>query len=60
MPLWWLRIQYMMSSNISFDEKEEKNVSNLVGRSGELSLLGYEKEESGNKETKESVPNISR
>lgn len=43
MPLWWLRIQYMMSSNISFDQTDEKKVSNLVRRSGELSLLGYEK-----------------
>lgn len=43
MPLWWLRIQYMMSSNIEFDQTEEKKVSNLERRSEELSLLGYEK-----------------
>lgn len=43
MPLWWLRIQYMISSNISFDQIEEKKVSNLERRSEELSLLGYEK-----------------
>lgn len=43
LPLWWLRIQYMMSSNISFDQVEEKKISNLERRSEELSLLGYEK-----------------
>lgn len=43
LPLWWLRIQYMMSSNISFDQIEEKKISNLERRSEELSLLGYEK-----------------
>jgi len=42
-PLWWFRVQYMMSSNISFGESEEIKVSDLERRSEELSLLGYEK-----------------
>lgn len=42
-PLWWLRVQYMMSSNISFDQLEEKSVFDFERRSEELSLLGYEK-----------------
>lgn len=43
LPLWWLRIQYMMSSNISFDDNEESKTTDLERRSEELSLLGYEK-----------------
>lgn len=43
LPLWWLRIQYMMSRNISLGESEENLVSDLERKSEELSLLGYEK-----------------
>lgn len=43
LPLWWLRIQYMMSINITFEGNEVSKNSDLERRSEELSLLGYEK-----------------
>lgn len=43
LPLWWLKIQYMMSINISFEGNESINTRDMERRSEQLSLLGYEK-----------------
>lgn len=44
MPVWWLRMQYILSANIEFVEvAEDNNISVLDHKGEELSLFGYEK-----------------
>lgn len=43
MPLWWIRVQYLISSNIEFENEKENRISALNNKSEEFTLLGFEK-----------------
>ena len=43
MPLWWIRVQYLISSNIEFENEKENRISALNNKSEEFTLLSFEK-----------------
>ena len=43
MPLWWIRVQYLISSDIEFENEKENRISALNNKSEEFTLLSFEK-----------------
>lgn len=43
MPLWWIKLQYEISSNIIFEDSKEEKSLETISRIEEFSVVGYEK-----------------